>query len=78
MVSASGIIVIAELMGREPSIPLGMPGRSAVRVCRPLGFPAAERWEVNACGARDGLESYLVQMWRLPDEADAKEPHEDV
>ncbi|MFB7576376.1 hypothetical protein [Streptomyces sp. NPDC056165] len=66
--SLAGIVVLAELMGGfvELPIPLGMPGRYAVRIRRSLGFPAADRWQVNASGERDGLESYLLQLWRLP------------
>ncbi|MFD4977109.1 hypothetical protein [Streptomyces sp. NPDC058424] len=76
--SLSGIAVLAELMGGFAGlpIPLGMPGRYAVRIRRSLGFPAAERWQVNASGERDGLESYLLQLWRLPNEEAGQPPGE--
>ncbi|MFE0606631.1 hypothetical protein ACFW2T_32375 [Streptomyces sp. NPDC058892] len=65
----SGILVVAGLMGgpADYPIPVGNPGVYAVRVCRQVLFDGPPPQ-----GVHESLERYLMQLWRIAEEAAAR------
>ncbi|MFF3728563.1 hypothetical protein ACFYYM_40170 [Streptomyces erythrochromogenes] len=65
----SGILIVAGLMGgpADYPIPVGNPGVYAVRVCREVLFDGRPPE-----GVHENLERYLIQLWRIAEEAAAR------
>ncbi|MFE5722803.1 hypothetical protein [Streptomyces erythrochromogenes] len=65
----SGILIVAGLMGgpADYPIPVGNPGVYAVRVCQEVFFDGRPPQ-----GVHENLERYLIQLWRIAEEAAAR------
>ncbi|WP_328740974.1 hypothetical protein OHA91_38315 [Streptomyces erythrochromogenes] len=65
----SGILIVAGLTGgpADHPIPVGNPGVYAVRVCREVLFDGRPPE-----GVHENLERYLIQLWRIAEEAAAR------
>lgn len=75
IVSKSGVLLVDQLFDGFSGGPiaLGMPGRYRVWIGRTLTYPAEQLEAVVRGGMIDGMEQYLIRLWREGDLPDGME-----